>query len=755
LFRYEPVVGGSVFKGMVACQLWKPPPPRKIERKTVVLKSFCILAAMVLLATTGKSINATQTRPEIIFAFAGTDGGLPQSDLVKGNDGLFYGTTGAGGTHNTGTVFKITTAGTLTTVYNFTGGPDGCSPRAGVIQGSDGLFYGTASGGGTNGFGTVYQVSSNGAFTTLYTFTGGVDGGVPDIQLVEGNDGLFYGTTVSGGVNGTGSVFTVSSAGAFTTLFSFNGTNGASPAAGLVQGSDSNFYGTTFLGGTNTVKNNENRGTVFQITPAGTLTTLFQFTGNTNNAFPEAQLIQGSDGLFYGTTSDGNGGNGSIFKITTAGTLTTLHTFAGGEGKDSRGALVQGRDSFFYGMTLGWGNRYGTVYQVTSNSVFTTLYSFNGATDGGFPYAGLIQGDGAFFYGTTAFGGSNLNGTVFRFSIFPAGTYNGLVIQTNAPTLASSGSITLVLTTTGSFTGKLTLGSVFSSFKGQFDETGNATNMVVRKNLNPLQVILQVSDAGGTNQVIGTVSDGVFTSQLLTDLGGFGAGFRCPFAGKFTFVVPPVDQTDPNFPQGYGYGTLTVSRTGKGSLRGVLGDGTKISSTAPVSLIGTWPFYNLLYSKNGFSLGRMVFTGTNVIDAALDWQKPPIPADRFNSGGFTTLVSLAGAAYLKPNSSTNSVGLSVAGTNVVTLGGGNLVSNIVKTVVIDALGNVTILAPGSDQLAVFVVPTSGQFGGSFIDAAISKTPIFFNGELVQTNHFGGGLFLGTNESGFVTIEPTP
>ena len=713
-----------------------------------MLKSFRILAAIVLLGLASSSVMAIQIAPETLFKFAGPNGGLPQSELVEGSDALFYGTTGEGGTHNTGTVFKITTAGTLTTIYNFTGGLDGCNPRAGVIQGSDGLFYGTASGGGT-GFGTVYQVSSNGAFTTVYTFTNGVDGGVPDIQLVEGNDGLFYGTTTEGGVNGTGSVFTVSSVGAFATLFSFNGTNGSRPEAGLMQGSDSNFYGTTFLGGTN------DHGTVFQLTPAGTLTTLFQFSNNTNGDFPESQLIQGSDGLFYGTTSDGSRGDGTVFKITSAGTLSTLHNFAAGEGKDSRGALVQGRDSFFYGMTLGGGNRYGTVYQVTSNSVFTTLYDFNGGTDGAFPYAGLIQGDDAFFYGTTAFGGAKLHGTVFRFGIFPAGTYNGLVIQTNAPTLVSSGSLTLSLTATGSYTAKLTMGSALSTFKGQFDGTGNTTNDVVRKNLNPLHLILQLSEAGGTNQVIGTVSDGVFTSQLLADLGGFGKGFRCPFAGKFTFVVPPVDPTDPSLPQGYGYGTLTVSRTGRGNLKGVLGDGTKISGMAPVSLLGTWPFYNLLYSKKGFSLGRIAFTSTNVIDAALDWQKPPVPTDSFYSGGFTTLVSLAGAAYLKPNSSTNSAGLSVAGTNVVTLGGGNLVSNIVKTVVVDASGNVTVPAPGSDQLALFVVSTSGLFSGSFVDSALNKKPIFFNGQLVQTNHFGGGLFLGTNETGFVTIMPSP
>jgi uncharacterized repeat protein (TIGR03803 family) len=736
-FRYEVVAGD----GLTVVETVRA---RQLRGNRVVLKSFCIVAAIVLLATSGKSAVVTKITPTILYKFAAVDGGLPQSELLEGSDGFFYGTTGEGGTQGTGTVFKITTAGTLTTIYDFTGGADGCNPRAGVIQGSDGLFYGTTSGGGA-GFGTVYQVSSNGAFNTVYTFTGGIDGAVPSIQLVQGIDGLFYGTTVGGGVNGTGSVFTVSSAGAFTTLFSFNGTNGASPAAGLVQGSDSNFYGTTFLGGTN------NDGTVFQISPAGTLTNLFQFSGNTNGDFPEAQLIRGSDGLFYGTTSDARRGDGTVFKITSAGTLTTLHTFAGGEGRDSRGALVQGLDSFFYGMTLGGGNRFGTVYQVSSNSVFTPIYSFNGGTDGGFPYAGLIQGSDSNFYGTTAFGGAGLHGTVFQMSIFPGGTYSGLVIQTNALSSESSGFLSLALNLPGTFIAQLTMGSVRLTFHGQFDVAGNATNTIRRNKLSPLQVMLQLTQTGGTNQIVGTVSDGVFTSQVLADLGGFNAGFVCPYAGRFTFLVPPTDPTDPSAPQGYGYGTLRISRIGKGRLQGVLGDGTKISAMAPVSLIGTWPFYNVLYQKNGCSLGQIAFTGTNVIDAALDWLKPPVPTDRFYSGGFTTQVSLTGARYVTPKHG----GPSVVGTNVVTLGGGNLASNLVKTVVVDAFGNVTVLTPGSDNLAMFVVPTSGLFGGNFINTAINKVPVLFNGQLVQTNSFGGGFFLGTNESGFVTIEPTP
>ncbi len=462
-------------------------------------------------------------------------------------------------------------------------------------------------------------------------------------------------------------------------------------------------------------------------------------------------MIQGNDGLFYGTTSVANNGDGTIFKITSAGTLTTLHTFSGNEGRYARGALIQGLDSFFYGMTLGGGDRFGTVYQVTSNSVFSPLYSFFGGTDGGFPYSGLIQGSDSNFYGTTGFGGTGLHGTIFQFSIFPAGLYSGLVLQTNALSAASSGTISLTLYAPGTYVAKLAVGSVRSIFQGQFDVGGNVTNTVARGKLNPLQVNLLLTQTGGTNQITGTVSDGVFTSQVLADLAGFNNQFRCPFQGRFTFIIPPADPIDQTAPQGYGYGTLRVSKVGNVKLHGVLGDGTKISASGPASLIGTWPFYNALYQKKGVSLGQIDFTGPNLVDATLDWLKPPIPTDRFYSGGFTISVPLTGAVYIPEKKG----GPSVAGTNLVTLGGGNLVSNLVKTVVVDAFGNVTVLAPGADKLALFEVPSSGQFSGFFVNTAINKQPVLFNGVLVQTNQVGGGLFLGTNESGFVTITAAP
>jgi uncharacterized repeat protein (TIGR03803 family) len=205
------------------------------------------------------------------------DGPYPEAALVQGSDGSFYGTTAGGGTNNAGTVFRISTNGVLTTLHSFTGGNDGGNPNTGLVQGTDGNFYGTTWGGGMSytdicgGYGTVFKISPNGALTSLYSFTGSNDGANPWAGLVQGSDGYFYGTTEynfwKGGMGlmtlpgGNGTVFKISTNGAFTSLYSFTGGNdGGSPSAAMVQGRDGNFYGTTFQGGVS------GAGTVFRLT---------------------------------------------------------------------------------------------------------------------------------------------------------------------------------------------------------------------------------------------------------------------------------------------------------------------------------------------------------------------------------------------------------------------------------------------------------------------------------------------------------
>jgi uncharacterized repeat protein (TIGR03803 family) len=304
-------------------------------------------------------------------------------------------------------------AQTLNVLYNFVpSDTDGYDPNAGLVLGTDGNFYGTTEDGGSGYDGTVFKLTPTGVLTTLVSFTG-INGQYPFASLVQGSDGNFYGTTedggqyFAGGASGFGSIFKITPAGVFTTLVSFGSSDGAYPVAEVVQGSDGNFYGTTKDGGRG------GYGTVFRMTPAGILTTLATFDGS-NGYEPSAGLVQGSDGNFYGTTSD------TVFRITPAGVLTTLYSFSGPDGYEPSAGLVQGSDGNFYGTTSAGGNTFvagvtngdGTVFKITPAGVITTLHSFNGI-DGAQPYAGLVQGSDGNFYGTTEAGGDNNDGTVF------------------------------------------------------------------------------------------------------------------------------------------------------------------------------------------------------------------------------------------------------------------------------------------------------------------------------------------------------
>jgi len=397
------------------------------------MKRTALFALMSLLLVCWGSNASGQTLTSL-WQFGGlsndADGGNPGAALIQGRDGNFYGTSGwTNEVHCT--VFRITPQGTLTTLWNFgslSNNADGTSLQSGLIQGRDGDFYGTAMRGGTNRFcGTAYKITSAGTLTPLWQFgslSNAADGVGPN-GLVQGNDGNFYGTTAGLGELGShGTVFRLTPQGSLTTLYSFGNVagEGVDPYASLVQGSDGNFYGTTLGGG------QFNRGTVFMITPSGTLTTLWQFTGGTDGEYPISALVEGRDGDFYGTTQHVGNNVGTIFKITSAGTLTTLWQFtSGADGVGSDGALVQGSDGNFYGTTalghIGASYFGGTVFQITPAGTLTTLWRFPyipNFTNGVNPYAGLVQGSDGAFYGTTFSGGTNgggAYGTIFRFCV--------------------------------------------------------------------------------------------------------------------------------------------------------------------------------------------------------------------------------------------------------------------------------------------------------------------------------------------------
>ncbi|HTB81860.1 MAG TPA: choice-of-anchor tandem repeat GloVer-containing protein [Opitutaceae bacterium] len=395
------------------------------------------------------------------FAASNNAGINPTAALVQGGDGSFYGTTSSGGSGGYGTIFQLTPAGVVTTLvaFNF---DNGAFPVAALVPGRDGNFYGTTSGGGSGGNGTVFQLTPAGVLTTLVAFSG--DNGSDPNALVQGSDGNFYGTTAGGGSGGNGTVFQLTPAGVLTTLVSFNGANGAQPNAAVVQGSDGNFYGTTYLGGSSNV------GTVFQLTPTGILTTLVSFNYD-NGASPLSGLVQGSDGNFYGTTSSGgsgSGSNGTVFMLTPAGVLTTLVSFNGTNGSFPITTMIQGSDGSFYGTTTDGGStNAGTIFKLTPTGVLTTLVSLDGP-NGASPEAGLVQGGDGSLYGLTYGGGVSGAGVIFQLILPPqvtapvfspgSGTYNNA--QTVTISTPTSGA-TIRYTTDGSAPTK-THGTIYS-----------------------------------------------------------------------------------------------------------------------------------------------------------------------------------------------------------------------------------------------------------------------------------------------------
>jgi len=391
------------------------------------------------------AITATLTT---IHSFAGppTEGSLPIVGLALGSDGNFYGTCNQGGAYGPGVVFKITPAGGQTTLYSFTGNADGAYPHAGLSLGSDGNFYGATWNGGDMsvgdglGYGTVFKITPAGNLTTLHQFTNGADGANPTSPPIQGSDGYLYGTASDNNEgdpdNGYGSVYKMTSSGSLSTLYTFNPVtepDGAYPSANLVQGSDGNFYGTTLQAGAS------GNGIVFKITPSGSETILHAF-GYTDGSNPTGALVIGNDGNFYGTTLTGgahvNGtGGGTVFKITPSGGFTLLYSFnpsSSADGYEPLAGLVKGSGGNFYGTTAAGGvNGAGTVFVITPSGALTYLHSFsavNGSyenSDGANPFGGLVQVSDGSFYGTTMDGGSAGKGTVFKLTVAGIGPSAG------------------------------------------------------------------------------------------------------------------------------------------------------------------------------------------------------------------------------------------------------------------------------------------------------------------------------------------
>jgi uncharacterized repeat protein (TIGR03803 family) len=363
--------------------------------------------------------TAEQTRPShryhVLYSFKGgsEDGEYPEAGLINVK-GTLYGTTYEGGANGDGTVFKITTSGAETVLYSFKGGAgDGEDPLAGLLN-VKGTLYGATFEGGANGDGTVFRITTSGAETVLYSFKGGSGDGEDPVASLLNVKGTLYGTTFLGGANGDGTVFKITTSGTETVLHNFptGSRDGYFPYAGLLD-IKGTLYSTTYTGGENYF------GTVFSITTSGAETVLYSFKGAPGDGlFPYAGLLN-AKGTLYGATYEGGANyDGTVFSITTSGAETVLYSFKGGsgDGEDPEAGLINVKGTL-YGTTYEGGGAAGggTVFAVTTSRKETLLHSFTGSGDGEYPIAGLIDVSGT-LYGTTRAGGANDGGTVFALS---------------------------------------------------------------------------------------------------------------------------------------------------------------------------------------------------------------------------------------------------------------------------------------------------------------------------------------------------
>src|ERR1700733_6586941 len=475
------------------------------SRISLMLALLCLCASGSQIAAQTGIFTDLGTTLTTLHSFDGTDGRLSFAGLVQATNGNLYGTTYYGGAKNSGEVFEITPGGILTTLHSFCAKSDctdGEYTYATPVQGVDGNFYGTTYLGGSKELGTVFKITPSGTQTTLHTF-GGSDGSQPLAGLVQANNGDFYGTTYMGGSEGKGEVFKITASGALTRVHSFCSqsgcTDGENPFAGLIQGIDGNLYGTTFGGGTA-----KGFGTVFKITPSGTLTTLHSFCTQSvcpDGQFPQTGLVQAANGNLYGTTISGGAyGDGTIFKLTTSGKLTTLYNVCSQSGCPDGNyliaGLIQATHGNLYGiMDVGGANGSGTIFKITLNGTLTTLYNFcsqSGCPDGQYPGGGLVQATDGNLYGTTDDGGANGQGTVFSLSVGL-----GPFVETE-PSAAKVGATVKILGT---------------NLTGATSVTFNGTNAVF-KVVSSTEINTKVPKGVTTGPVQVVTPDGTLTSNV-------------------------------------------------------------------------------------------------------------------------------------------------------------------------------------------------------------------------------------------------
>jgi uncharacterized repeat protein (TIGR03803 family) len=400
-----------------------------ISKMRLSAENAALMLAVVLALGVVAPQSAQAQTLSVLHKFAGKpDGAGPFAGLVRDAAGNLYGTTvygGSTGDPGYGVVFKVDSSGAETVLYSFTGAADGAYPYGGLVQDTAGNLYGTTVQGGAYGCsgygcGTVFKVSTKGKETVLYNFMGGSsDGCYPDAALVRDSAGNLYGTTRSCGASGYGTVFRVSQGGTEAVLHSFVGgaSDGAIPLwGGLLMDTKGNLYGVTEAGGGTGCIDAYGCGVVYRLNKNGVLTVLHGFAGGTTDGCtPYGTPALDAKGNLYGTTDAcGSFGYGTVWKVNTQGVETVLHNFARGSrnGVAPYAGVVIDAEGNLYGTTsFGGAFDHGALYELGKQGKFTALYSFSGLSRK--PIGAVIRDAKGNLYGT-AFEGVSSGGTVWK-----------------------------------------------------------------------------------------------------------------------------------------------------------------------------------------------------------------------------------------------------------------------------------------------------------------------------------------------------
>ncbi|MGH9422765.1 MAG: choice-of-anchor tandem repeat GloVer-containing protein [Thermoanaerobaculia bacterium] len=390
------------------------------------IRRYALLMAVAPLLAAGHANAAPTNNPQTLHVFyTAKPNGTQPLGLILGPDAAYYGITENGGIgiRGYGAFYRIdASTGRFSLLHQFDPTIDGCKPSLNLILGLDGNFYGIGST-FSEGQGCLFRLSATGEYTTVYTFDKGDSSASILYNLVEDAQGNWYGTGTEGAFR-DGVVFELTRDGVFKTLHNFTaGSDGAEPDASLLLASDGNLYGSTRSGGVD--EGQAGAGTLFRITPSGTFTTLheFSYTESGDNGGPVNALVEGPDGALYGTTSGGSftgNRNPAFFRMTLDGEVTTLFSFPNdpfGEPDPPSSALTWMPDGNFYGVcaspTVGDN---GIIFRISPSGAYSQLYAFTGqGRNGSYPAGTLVIGVDNALYGTTVYGGSRNQGTVFRY----------------------------------------------------------------------------------------------------------------------------------------------------------------------------------------------------------------------------------------------------------------------------------------------------------------------------------------------------